>query len=183
MSKPPVVIVPYDPRWPRMFEAEADLIRRQVGPHLDSLDHIGSTAVPGLAAKPIIDIMPGLRRLSDAQACIEPLASIRYEYVPEYEKTLPERRYFRKGPPEGRTHHLHMVESKSDFSGRYLLFRDFLRSHPDVAGEYERLKRRLAKDHRTNREAYTEGKSTFVKAVIARARADQTRRRGRAQTL
>lgn len=169
MDKPPVIIVPYDTQWPGLYETERGRILERVEPHLETIEHIGSTAVPGLAAKPIIDIMPGLRRLSDARLCIEPLASIGYEYVPEYEEDLPERRYFRKGPPEGRTHHLHMVKEGSDSWERYLLFRNYLRTHDTAAQEYAALKRRLAREHGTDREAFTDGKSAFVRAVIERA--------------
>ena len=170
MTKPPVVIVPYDPRWPRLFQAESELLRKQIGSVLEALEHVGSTAVPRLAAKPIIDIMPGLRQLSDARGCIEPLAAIGYEYVPEYEDELPERRYFRKGPAEGRTHHVHMVEVATEFWQQNLLFRDYLRTHSETAEEYEALKHRLAREHGTDRDAYTNGKTSFTEAVIEKAR-------------
>ena len=116
--------------------------------------------------------MPGIRSLKDAPACVAPLASIGYEYVPEYEDELPERRYFRKGPPEGRTHHLHMVEASSRFWRRQLVFRDYLREHPVTAAEYEALKRQLALEHGSDRVAYTEGKTSFITAVVERARDD-----------
>ncbi|MFQ5918735.1 MAG: GrpB family protein [Thermoplasmata archaeon] len=175
MDKPPVVIVPYNPDWPGRFEAEAALIREQIGSHLEALEHIGSTAVPSLASKPILDIMPGVRDLSVAEFCVKPLASIGYTYVPEHEREMPERRYFRKGPPEGRTHHLHMVETASDFWQRHLLFRDYLRTHDETAREYEGLKRRLAREYGTDREAYTEAKTAFIAPVVERARREQAR--------
>ncbi|MCJ2530890.1 MAG: GrpB family protein [Candidatus Thermoplasmatota archaeon] len=175
MTKPPVVIVPHDSQWPRLFQAESGLIRKQIGSYLEALEHVGSTAVPGLAAKPIIDIMPGLRQLSDAQGCIKPLAAIGYEYVPEYEDELPERRYFRKGPPEGRTHHVHLVETATEFWHRQLLFRDYLRTHPDTAEAYEALKHRLARKDLTDRDAYTDGKTPFIEAVIEEARGEAAR--------
>ena len=172
MDKPPVVIVPYDPDWPLEFESEARLIQEQIGSYLEALEHIGSTAVPGLGAKPVIDIMPGLRQLSDARWCIRPLANIGYEYVPEFEDEMPERRYFRKGPPEARTHHVHMVETSTEFWHRHLLFRDYLRTHPVTAEEYEALKHRLAKLHATNREAYTQAKTEFIRGIVEVARAE-----------
>ncbi len=178
MTKPPVVIVPSDPQWQRLFQAESELIRRQIGSYLETLEHIGSTAVPGLGAKPIIDIMPGLRQLSDAQECIEPLAAIGYTYVPEYEDELPERRYFRKGPLEGRTHHMHMVENATAFWQRHLLFRDYLQTHPETVEEYEALKHRLAREHNADREAYTNGKTPFIEAVVERARREAVRGTG-----
>jgi GrpB-like predicted nucleotidyltransferase (UPF0157 family) len=109
------------------------------------------------------------------QWCIEPLAGIGYEYVPEFEDELPERRYFRKGPPEARTHHVHMVETGTEFWQRHLLFRDYLRTHPATADEYEALKRRLAKQHTTDREAYTEGKTDFIRGIVEMARAEAAR--------
>ncbi len=172
MDKPPLNIVPYDTRWPRLYETERRRILGRIGTPLEAIEHIGSTAVPGLAGKPIIDIMAGLRRLSDAHPTIEPLASLGYEYVPEHEVDMPERRYFRKGPPAGRTHHLHMVEVASEFWERHILFRDYLRTHGATAQEYEALKRRLAREHGRNPEAYTDEKSPFIQTVVERASQD-----------
>ncbi|MDH4208951.1 MAG: GrpB family protein, partial [Anaerolineae bacterium] len=94
-----------------------------------------------------------------------------YEYVPEYNEFIPERRYFHKGPPEARTFHLHMVELASEFWERHLLFRDWLRSHPEDAQEYDELKRGLADRFGRDREGYTEAKGPFIEAVVVRARA------------
>ncbi len=165
----PVAIVDYDHRWPARYEEERAKILKAIGDKLVLIEHIGSTAVLGLAAKPIIDIMAAVRRLADAEACIGPLQRIGYQYVPEYELELPERRYFHKGSPESRMHHLHIVEITSDFWRRHLLFRDYLRAHLEVAREYEGLKRRLAERHRFDRQAYTEAKTEFVQAVVERA--------------
>jgi GrpB-like predicted nucleotidyltransferase (UPF0157 family)/predicted RNA-binding protein associated with RNAse of E/G family len=138
-----------------------------------AVEHVGSTAVPGLGAKPIIDIMVGTAHLSDAGECIEPLKSIDYEYVPECEASIPERRFFRKGP-EGAPNkhfHLHMVERTSNLWERHLLFRDYLRSHPDVAQQYYQLKKQLAEKYSSNREAYTEAKTEFIESTLEKARA------------
>jgi len=132
-----------------------------------AVEHVGSTAVPGLAAKPVIDIVVGVRRLKDAAACAAPLAAIGYECVPEYEAEIPDRRYFRKGPFGGRTHHLHMVEFGGAFWRRHLAFRDWLRTHPEDAARYGALKRELAATHEADREAYTEAKNAFVREVEA----------------
>jgi GrpB-like predicted nucleotidyltransferase (UPF0157 family) len=166
----PVIIVEYDPRWPGMYEEERDRILAVLGDWIVAMEHVGSTAVPGLGGKPIIDIMPAVQRLADAERCIEPLASIGYEYVPEYNDVLPERRYFHKGPPEARTFHLHMVESTSEFWERHLLFRDFLRAHPAEAQEYYVLKKRLAAQFGRDREGYTDAKTAFIEGIVARAR-------------
>jgi GrpB-like predicted nucleotidyltransferase (UPF0157 family) len=124
-----------------------------------------------LGAKPIIDIMVGMRHLSDAQGCIGPLETIGYEYVPEYQVSIPERRYFRKGPSNvpNKHYHLHMVEYDSDFWRRHLLFRDYLRAHPRTAKEYHRLKKELAAKYRFNRDAYTEAKTLFIESIVAKA--------------
>ena len=140
----PVGIVNYDPQWPVLYEEEKGRILGVIGRRIVAIEHIGSTAVRGLAAKPIIDIMVAVRHLIDAGECIEPLQSIGYEYVPEFEVEIPERRFFRKGPPEARTHHIHMIELTSEFWGRHLLFRDYLRTHPEAAQQYYQLKKELA---------------------------------------
>ncbi|NIN69715.1 MAG: GrpB family protein [Anaerolineae bacterium] len=171
----PVVIVEYNPRWPAMYEEERQSILTATGDLIVAIEHIGSTAVPGLGAKPIIDIMAAVRELVDAERCVEPLKTIGYEYVPEYNDIIPERRYFRKGRPEGRTHHLHMVEWTSDFWRTHLLFRDHLRAHPEEAEEYYRLKRELSTKYGADREGYAETKTSFIESVVARAQAEQAK--------
>ena len=168
-----VRIVDYDPRWSVLFEKERRQIEEVIEHNVVRIEHIGSTAVHGLGAKPIIDIMVSVNRLSDAEKCIEPLESIGYEYVPEYEVSIPERRYFHKGhPPKEQHYHLHMVELTSDFWRKHLLFRDFLRTHPKVAQEYYELKKRLAVEYGSNREGYTNTKTSFIESVITEASAE-----------
>lgn len=165
-----VMIVDYDPQWPILYEEEKARILGVIGHKVVAIEHIGSTAVPGLGAKPIIDIMVAVRHLSEAEQCIEPLQSVGYEYVPEHEDFIPERRYFRKGHPE--THrHLHIVEPTSDFWERHLFFRDYLRAHPKVARQYYELKRQLATKSGSDRQTYTDAKTPFIESVITRARA------------
>lgn len=171
----PVISVEYDPRWPAQYEEERDLILAAVGDWIVGIEHVGSTAVPGLGGKPIIDIMPGVRRLADVEHCIQPLASVGYEYVPEYNEILPERRYFHKGPPEDRTFHLHVAERASGFWERHVLFRDFLRRHPEEAQEYYLLKKELAARFGRDREGYTEAKKFFIEGIVARVRLDLQR--------
>jgi len=173
----PVIIVDYDAGWPRRYEEERARILGAIGRWLVAIEHIGSTAVPGLGAKPIIDIMPAIGSLADAPQCVEPLRVIGYEYVPEFESVLPERRYFRKGSPEDH-YHLHMVEQTSGFWERHLLFRDTLRARPETAREYERLKRELAARFGSDREGYTDAKTEFIESAIAKARAARTSEEG-----
>jgi len=163
----PVEVVPYDPRWPRMFEEERQRILGALGPRALEVEHIGSTAVPGLAAKPVIDIMVGVGTLDDAPACIGALEALGYEYVSEFEQELPERRYFRRFGPDGRrTHQIHLVERRNlGWWERHVRFRDYLRSHPEVAREYGELKMELARRFRHDRAGYMDGKEDFVRAV------------------
>lgn len=165
-----VTVVDYDPRWPVLYEEERDLILSVVGEIIAAVEHIGSTAVPGLGGKPIIDIMAAVHSLADADRCIEQLEGIGFEYVPEHEVTTPERRYFRKGPQENHRH-LHLVELRSAFWRDHLLFRDYLRSHPDVAQQYHQLKKELGAKHRMDAKAYTDAKASFIESVISRAEA------------
>jgi GrpB-like predicted nucleotidyltransferase (UPF0157 family) len=164
-----IIIGDYDPRWPVVYEAERKRIQEGIGGLALAVEHIGSTAVPGLGAKPIIDIMVGLRGLVDAKECMVPLGDIGYRYVPEYEASIPDRRFFRKYQADGRFH-LHMVEIGRDIWNRHLLFRDFLRRNPDEAIRYCELKKELAVKFKTNREAYTEAKTSFIESTIIKAR-------------
>ena len=130
------------------------------------MEHIGSTAVPGLAPKPIIDILIGVKQLSEAREYISFLQKISYEYVSEFEKVVPERLFFRKGILT-RTHHIHLVEKESDFWERHLRFRDILRANPDIAREYELLKKDLALKFSFDRDAYSNSKTEFIERVLS----------------
>jgi GrpB-like predicted nucleotidyltransferase (UPF0157 family) len=169
----PIVIVDYDPSWPALYEQDRRLILEAVGDRAFGVEHIGSTAVSGLPAKPVIDIMLGLRTLDDAPACMPGLESIGYRYLPAYEQVVPERRFFRK-PTDGEpSHHLHVVEVTSWFWERTILFRDHLRRHPDVAQDYVRLKRALAERFGSDRHSYSDAKTHFIVGVVARAKAER----------
>lgn len=171
---PEVVVVEYDPRWPALFEEERARLLSLLSPWVDSIEHVGSTSVPGLAAKPILDIMVGLRTLEDAQHCIPRLESIGYEYVPRHEAALPERRFFHKGATRrARTHHLHMVETASRFWHRHLLFRDRLRANAELARRYDELKRQLAARFPFDRDAYTNAKAPFIEEVLSKGSDDR----------
>jgi GrpB-like predicted nucleotidyltransferase (UPF0157 family) len=170
----PIRIVDYDPHSPARFDAEKALIRRAAGPLLVAIEHVGSTAVPDLAGKPIIDIMAGLDSLTRAGLAVEPLQSIGYVYMPEFEVLIPDRRFFRKWSQNGArrdiSHHLHLAEMSSEFWESHLLFRDYLRTHPDDARRYETLKRELASRYGADRDGYTNAKTDFVTDILARAK-------------
>ncbi|MCW4051786.1 MAG: GrpB family protein [Candidatus Bathyarchaeota archaeon] len=167
-----VKIVDYDLQWPIVYEEERHRILEATGDIIAGIEHIGSTSVPNLGAKPIIDIMVAIDKLEDAEKCIKPLQKLRYEYQPEHEAEMPGRRFFRKGnPPKEQHYHLHMVELTSEFWQRHLLFRDYLRTHPETAQEYHELKKRLADKYGADRESYTEAKTSFIGAVLEEAKA------------
>lgn len=168
-----VKIVDYNPKWSILFENEKRLILDAIGHIITRIEHIGSTAVPNLGAKPIIDMMAAIYSLNDAEKCIKPLQKLGYEYIPKLEVSIPERRYFHKGkPPKEQHYHLHMVELKSSFWKKQLLFRDYLRNNPEIAKKYQDLKERLASSYEFDREGYTEAKTSFIVSIIAKAEAD-----------
>jgi len=168
----PVVIVDYDPGWPGLFAPEAARVVEATRPYVFAVEHIGSTAVPGLAAKATIDIMLGLCRLGDAPVCIERLVALGYTYYPEFEKEIPERRCFSRRAADAIKYNLHVVEVGSPFWERHLLFRDWLRAHAEDAAAYANLKRHLAGEFKDDRTAYTDSKTEFIRAVEEKARAE-----------
>ena len=157
--------MPHSEQWHRLFAEEETQLRDAIGAQVVAIEHVGSTAVCGLSAKPVIDIAVAVREIADAGKCVRQLEGIGYQA--RGERGIPGRQYFTKGDP--RTHHLHMVESGGDLWRSHLLFRDYLRQHPEVAQEYENLKTELARKHTENREAYTEGKAAFIEGVLKAA--------------
>jgi GrpB-like predicted nucleotidyltransferase (UPF0157 family) len=166
-----VIIVEYDPQWPLLFDREAERIRNVVdGDLITRIEHFGSTAVPGLAAKPIIDLLVGVHSLVQAQEIvISQLQTLDYDYW--YDNPAPQRMFFVKGlPPNSpRTHHIHMVEPDSSLWER-LAFRDYLCAYPDEAANYAQLKYRLAQRFSTDREAYTRAKTEYIESVMQKTR-------------
>lgn len=166
-----IEIVDYDPRWPALFAAEATSLRQALDPGLViDIEHVGSTAVPGLAAKPIIDILIVIRSIATAQGAIAPLAALGYVFWADNPRK--DRMFFVKGmPPYGErpTHHVHIMEPGDDMR-THLSFRDYLRAHPDEAQHYAVLKRELGQRHRNDREAYTSAKDDYVASITAKSR-------------
>jgi GrpB-like predicted nucleotidyltransferase (UPF0157 family) len=166
-SEAPVEIVPYDPAWPAKFEEEATLLRRGLAPWLvGPIEHIGSTAVPGLAAKPVIDIMAGVQTLEASRPAIAVAIDLGYCYWP-YQADL--EHWFCKPSPAHRTHHLHLTPIGSPQWARAIAFRDYLRGHPETAHDYAALKQRLAREHHLDREAYTDAKRPFIDRITGLA--------------
>jgi GrpB-like predicted nucleotidyltransferase (UPF0157 family) len=155
----------YDPAWPRLFQAEAGRIRAAIGAYILDIQHIGSTAVPGLAAKPLIDIGVAVADFVEARRCVQPLVDLGYHCLGE--NGIPRRHFLVYGEPH--THHLHMNESHSFDWRQTIAFRDYLRTHPDVAAAYAALKLRLAQQFAADPDAYHAGKDAFIKQVLQAA--------------
>ena len=163
-----IEIADYDPCWPEQFAAEAARLRPAFGAAVVALEHIGSTSVPSLAAKPIIDIQAVVRSLADMDA-VTPLVVgwTQGIFAPDAIRRL----YFKKYNAEGiRTHQLHVYEADHPTATAHLLFRNYLRTHEAEARRYEALKRELALRFRTDRLGYNEAKTDYIAAVVAKAR-------------
>jgi GrpB-like predicted nucleotidyltransferase (UPF0157 family) len=175
MVKEDVAVVPYDPLWLKMFELERlHLLSCLPGDLIKRIEHFGSTAVPGLSAKPIVDILVEVTSLEETKQRIVPILEAQgYDYFwrPSWgNDTPPFYAWFIKRDKNGnRTHHIHMIESHFEHWDR-LLFRDYLIGHPDLAREYGDLKMRLSDTHQNDRVAYTQAKSDFVRRVTAMAK-------------
>ena len=160
-------IVAYDPAWPRLFEAERASLACVLAPWLDGgIHHVGSTAVPGLAAKPVIDMIAGVRDLEESREAFGPLAGLGYEYTPH----RPRAHHFSKrdaGPDRAVTHGIHLTEVGTDLWRERLAFRDALRADSALAADYQATKLRLACRHRSDVGRYTVLKRPFVARVLA----------------
>lgn len=160
-----VALVPYDPQWADRFEVEKQAISAALGDRVAAIHHIGSTAIPGLAAKPVIDIMLVVRQLADFVDCIAPLQKLGYSFI-DYPQNV-DRKFFRKGEP--RTHHLHIVAADNAELRDHLIFRDALRADTTLRDEYAALKYDLANRFKTDRAHYSDSKTQFVRSVIESA--------------
>jgi GrpB-like predicted nucleotidyltransferase (UPF0157 family) len=159
-------IVDYDPGWPAEFERERKRLIQALGDLVVAVEHIGSTAVPGLAAKPIIDIAVAVRDLGHADECTPIIEDLGYQRHPagDFEGRL----FFRCLAGGVPTHHLSVTERSTDFWRDHLLFRDYLRQHPDAARTYGDLKKRLAAEYGSDRAGYTYAKTSFIEKVVGR---------------
>ena len=159
-----------------MFGEECARIKGALGASVVLIEHVGSTAVPGLPSKPIIDLLVGVASFEEArQRCIDPIEALGYKYVPEYASWLPDELFFRKGPPGPWTHHLHVMEPAHPRWEALMVFRDYLRAHPETARAYADIKRALAASSNDNIAAYRNGKTAFVEETTAKAHAWRAR--------
>lgn len=161
-----VELVAYRDEWQEAFETEADRLREALDDRLVAVEHVGSTAVEGLAAKPILDVLAVVERLGDEERWTRRLEPLGYEFRPD--DGVPDRLFYAKGPESNRTHYLSVTEQGSETHVEQVQFRDYLRDHPRTAAEYERLKRELADAYPDDRESYTSEKSAFVRKILRR---------------
>jgi GrpB-like predicted nucleotidyltransferase (UPF0157 family) len=164
-----VTLVPYDSRWPREFAVERKRLEDKLGSAVITIEHIGSTAVQGLCAKPIIDINVAIYSLEDASELIKPLQELGYEHAPN--QWFTDRFFFSKGTKHATTRHLNIVEITSETAWEApILFRDYLAVHPEAKDAYATLKTELAAKYANDRTQYTEAKSRFVLDILAKAK-------------
>jgi GrpB-like predicted nucleotidyltransferase (UPF0157 family) len=163
-----VEVVPHNPRWRDAFEAEAKHVAAALGENVAAIHHIGSTAIPDIYAKPVVDLLVEVRAITEVDGQSPAMESIGYEVMGEY--GIPGRRYFRKDNQEGiRTHNIHAFEAGSAEAERHLAFRDYMVAHPVEAQRYSELKRKLAEEHPQSFDGYMDGKDDFIKEMDRRA--------------
>jgi GrpB-like predicted nucleotidyltransferase (UPF0157 family) len=160
-----VELVEYNPDWAKMYEVMKKTFYTSFGDKIAAIEHVGSTSVPGLCAKPIIDIMLGVTKLPDADDIISKMYELGFEYVSKYEDVMPYRRYFVIRENGKSTYHIHTVEVDSHFWKRHLLFRDYLRQNPQARDEYGKLKKDLAQIEWNDRNEYTDAKTEFISNI------------------
>lgn len=162
-----VALCPYDLQWPTRFMAERTRLLSLFPTQFLGVEHIGSTAIPGMAAKPIIDILGGVESIAVADTLIGPLLRSAYTTSMEFNATLTDRRWLMRWADGRRTHHLHLVVLGGAEWQQRVHFRDALRADSDLAERYERLKHDISRKHTADREAYTDAKTEFVLSVCA----------------
>ena len=168
----PVVIVDYDSRWPMLYEEWARKLAGVFGPYVVLMEHVGSTSVPGLAAKPVIDIGVSLNRYPLPDETVAAVEALGFTHKGEY--GIEGRHYFSSVPGLEPQVHVHAYSPGNEEWTAHLIFRDYLRANPEAAREYEALKRDLAAKHTTQREIYTDGKTGFVMETLRKAKSKVT---------
>lgn len=159
-----VELEPHDPAWERHYREEVERLRAIAGDRLLDFEHVGSTAIPGIPAKPIVDLLAVVADLEAARNLVPVLEANGYEHRPD--TSVPDRLFFARGPRSNRTHYLSLTERDSECYREQVAFRDHLRENPNVAAEYARLKRDLAAAHADDRDEYTARKAGFIRRVL-----------------
>lgn len=161
-----IIVAPYDPDWPLQFEAAATALRPAFGDNLIALHHVGSTSVPGLAAKPTLDLLGVVKSLALVTETRSAFESLGFQARGAY--GIEGREFFVKGAPNP-THHLHVYEEGHVEILKHLVFRDYLRAHSEAAAEYAALKSKLAALYKLDPVSYQDGKSDWIRRVVLQA--------------
>jgi GrpB-like predicted nucleotidyltransferase (UPF0157 family) len=163
-----VQVVNHNPQWRDAFETEATQVAVALGKNVVAIHHIGSTAIPNIYAKAVIDLLVAVKDITEVDNKTSAMVSLGYEPMGEF--GIPGRRYFRKNNQEGiRTHHIHAFEAGSAEVERHLAFRDYMIAHTEDAERYSELKRKLAEEHPQSLDEYMDGKDDFIKEIDRRA--------------
>lgn len=160
-----VRLVPHDESWKEIFLAEKAELKKILGDKVLGIEHVGSTAITGIKAKPVLDLMVGVKTLGEPEEYTADLEKLGYIFQKDNRKDQGDI-LFVKGPEEGRTHYLKVTAFGSDFWEEHLVFRDFLIQHPEYAKQYEELKLKLLEEHKGTRIPYTKGKDSFIKNIL-----------------
>ena len=158
----------YNPKWKDFYNQESKEITSAISKFIVDIQHIGSTAIPNIVAKPIIDIAVAIDSLKNIEKIIKPLEEIGFTY--RGEQGVPDRHLFVKGGEECRTHHLHVTFKEHYEWKKHLVFRDYLLEHPKEARQYSKLKKRLKREYKGDRGAYTDGKTEFINRILEKAK-------------
>ena len=162
-----VGVVSYNPNWKEMYKEESEKIKNVLSDIIIDIHHIGSTAIPGIKAKSVIDILVEVKDIEGVDQYNHKMRELGYEVMGEY--GIPKRRFFRKGE-NNRTHHIHIFQAGNEEIGRHINFKEYLIARPDKAREYSKLKEKLANKYNYDVENYTNGKSDFIKEIDRKAK-------------
>lgn len=165
-----VRLISHKPEWEKLYKKEEKLLYDAIGEHAEDIQHAGSTSIPGAKAKPIIDIVIGVKHLKVGEKCIKSLERLGYEY--KHDAGIKGRHFFAKGSEKNRTHYVHIVKLNGRFWGNCILFRNYLRKHKRAVREYNELKEELAKKYKDDRNTYTALKDSFIQRIIKKAERD-----------
>ncbi len=164
LQRKKVKLLAYSPKWEKLFEAEKKRLCSAIGKYALNIQHVGSTAISGMRAKPIIDIAVGVESLDIGKKCVKPLEKLGYEY--KHEAGVKGRHFFAKGPENNRTHYVHIEKLGSRPWQNHVLFRDYLCAHKKAVRKYSLLKEKLAKKYKNDRDTYTAKKHSFIEKII-----------------
>jgi GrpB-like predicted nucleotidyltransferase (UPF0157 family) len=162
-----VKLFSYNPVWKELYKKEEKLLRSAIGKYVLDIQHVGSTSVPGANAKPIIDIAVGVKNLKDGEKRIKPLKQLGYEY--KHDAGIKGRHFFAKGKKRNRTYYIHIIKLNGRFWKNLIVFRDYLRKHKRAVKEYNKLKEKLARKYKDDRDTYTTKKDSFIRGIIKKA--------------